>query len=107
MSANIALCRLAIGLGVLLSLAFAIPQDSASKGCWKSLAPIAGGTRQEHGAARIGTDIYVVGGVNAMKLAMQVEKYDTVNNKWSQVAPIPMGMHHPNVAALDGKLYVL
>jgi N-acetylneuraminic acid mutarotase len=107
MSMNTTLYRLAIGLSVLISSAFAIPQNSTSKGCWKTLAPLAGGTRQEHGAARIGTDVYVVGGVNAMKLATQVEKYDTVNNKWSQVAPIPMGMHHPNVAALDGKLYVL
>lgn len=33
--------------------------------------------------------------------------YDSVANKWSAAASLPVGLHHPNVAAVDGKLYVL
>jgi N-acetylneuraminic acid mutarotase len=75
--------------------------------CWKTYSPIAGGKRQEHGAAAIGTDIYIVGGVSGPGLTTRVEKYDTTTDKWSTVAPIPSGLHHPNVAAADGKLYLL
>jgi N-acetylneuraminic acid mutarotase len=80
---------------------------AGQKACWKTYSPIAGGRRQEHGAAAIGTDIYIVGGVSGPGLTTRVEKHDTTTDKWSTVAPIPSGLHHPNVAAVDGKLYLL
>jgi N-acetylneuraminic acid mutarotase len=33
--------------------------------------------------------------------------YNTVNNSWSEVAPLPLAAHHTNVASVDGKLYYL
>jgi N-acetylneuraminic acid mutarotase len=75
--------------------------------CWKSIAPISGGTRQEHSVGTIGTDIYVVGGLKGASATGAVEKYDTTTNKWMTVAPLPLPVHHPNIATADGKLYLL
>jgi N-acetylneuraminic acid mutarotase len=81
---------------------------ASAKNCWKTLAPIAGGARQEHGSAAIGTDVYILGGIaNGQWAPPTVEKYDTLTNKWSTAPPMPKGLHHANVAAVNGKLYVL
>lgn len=81
---------------------------SASDKCWKPIAPIAGGTRQEHSVAAIGTDVYVIGGLGSDGLATgRAERYSTVTNKWSTVAPLPLAVHHPNLATVDGKLFLI
>ncbi len=79
---------------------------------WRPLAPIAGGPRQEHSAAAVGHRIYVVGGVLAdpaggFPTTDRVEVYDSRRDRWSEAAPLPVPMNHPNVAAVGGRLYVL
>lgn len=36
-----------------------------------------------------------------------VEVFDTTKSTWSNAAPLPISMHHPNIATVDGKIYVL
>jgi N-acetylneuraminic acid mutarotase len=61
--------------------------------------------RSEIGAARIGRFIYVVGGFVAPDLATtdQVARYDVATGSWSLVAPLPIGVNHPAVAAGGGR----
>ncbi|WNG36954.1 kelch repeat-containing protein [Archangium violaceum] len=77
-----------------------------SLGSWREVAPIEGGPRQEHGVAALDGKIYVVAGVNPANTA-RISVYDPQTDSWSQAAPIPMPMNHPNVAAAGGKLYVI
>lgn len=36
-----------------------------------------------------------------------VEVFNTITSIWSNAAPLPVPMHHPNIATVDGKIYVL
>ncbi|GAA3779572.1 kelch repeat-containing protein [Plantactinospora mayteni] len=79
---------------------------------WEPLAPIAGGPRQEHSVAAVGGRIYVMGGIlpnpaGGVTTTDRVEVYDPRHDSWSQAAPLPVAMNHPNVAAVGGRLYVL
>lgn len=79
---------------------------------WKTLAPIAGGPRQEHSAAALAGKVYVLGGIAAntagdVTTTTRVEVYDTKRNTWADAAPLPVAMNHPNVAAVAGRIYVL
>jgi N-acetylneuraminic acid mutarotase len=79
---------------------------------WRRLAPIAGGPRQEHAAAALAGEVYVVGGirpdpVSGFVTVPDVEVYDPRRDTWRTAAPLPVAMNHPNLAAAGGKLYVL
>jgi N-acetylneuraminic acid mutarotase len=79
---------------------------------WRPLAPIAGGPRQEHGVAAVGAKVYVIGGiitdpVGDFATTGRVEVYDTRRDTWSDAAPLPVAMNHPNVATVGAKVYVL
>jgi N-acetylneuraminic acid mutarotase len=82
------------------------PEATTAAG-WSSLqsSPL---SRTEVGAARIDSFIYVVGGFLAPNgdTTDKVARYDIVNDRWEQVAPMPVGVNHPAIAALGGKLYV-
>ena len=77
---------------------------SARPGAWTSL-PSSPLDRSEVGAARIGRFIYVAGGSLAPDVASsnQVARYDTEAGTWSLVAPMPVGVNHPAVAAGAGR----
>jgi N-acetylneuraminic acid mutarotase len=56
----------------------------------------------------IGDKIYVVGGFSAAGAgANELQIYTPSTDSWVQAGRMPVGMHHPNVAASGGKLYVL
>ncbi|GGP85898.1 Kelch repeat-containing protein [Saccharothrix coeruleofusca] len=79
---------------------------------WKPLAPIAGGPRQEHSVAALNGKVYVLGGIEpgaegGVVTTDRVEVYDTRRDRWSEAAPLPVPMNHPNVAAVGGRIYVL
>ena len=73
--------------------------------------------RQEHSAAALDENtIALVGGVTRLgDLDLQtgletvnwVELYDIPSDTWREVAPAPLKVNHPNVAVVDGKLYLL
>ena len=67
-------------------------------------------TRQEFGAARIGDNVYAVGGLDGGFLfhaTDTVEVYDIANDEWSSVPPLPQPRHHSAVAAHGGLLFVI
>jgi len=78
---------------------------------WKVLAPIGRGPRQEHSVTAVGSKVYVLGGIytadGVTTTTNRVEVYDTRRDTWSEVAPLPVAMNHPNVATVGGRIYVL
>jgi len=84
-----------------------VSAGAAKESCgWRTLAPVAGGPRQEHGVVALSGKIYVIAGVNPTNTG-GVEVYDPAKNSWSEAAQLPLPMNHPNVAAVRGKIYVL
>jgi N-acetylneuraminic acid mutarotase len=71
---------------------------------WTSLPP-SPLVRTEVGAARVGRSIYVVGGFVQPNLVTtdQVTRYDISTGTWSSVAPLPVAVNHPAVAAGAGR----
>src|SRR5882757_4885887 len=74
---------------------------------WKPLSRIAGGPRQEHSVAAIGSRIYLLGGIEpnpggGVVTTDRVEVYDSRANRWSEGAPLPVAMNHPNAAVVGG-----
>lgn len=79
---------------------------------WRELPPIAGGPRQEHSVTALDGKVYVIGGIvptaeGELTTVDRVEIYDTRTERWSEAAPLPIPLNHPNVAAVDGRIYVL
>lgn len=65
-------------------------------------------TRSEAKGALIGDRIHMVGGFSNMGGGAQEHQcYHPPTNTWTPAAKMPVGLHHPNVAAANGKLYVL
>jgi N-acetylneuraminic acid mutarotase len=99
------------GLFVLSTCSvFALPHhDQAKPNCWKALAPVGDGPRAEGGIVAINKDIYDVGGMTMGEPRGQlntVEVYNIDTNKWSRAPSMPVALHHPNVATVNGKIYV-
>jgi Kelch motif len=71
---------------------------------WKGQQP-SPAERTEVGAARVGRFIYVVGGFIPPNLQTtdRVARYDTATGTWSDVAPLPVAVNHPAVAAGTGR----
>lgn len=61
--------------------------------------------RQEHGVVALGSDVYVLGGFTP-EVTNSVQAFSPASNEWRDVASFPVSFHHPNVAAVDGKIYV-
>lgn len=83
--------------------------DSASRR-WRPLAPMPT-PRFSCTAAAFDGRIYVVGGQGEARAPWSavnaVEAYDPETNAWSAIPPLPKARHHPVVAALGGRLYVV
>ncbi|NJQ03159.1 Kelch repeat-containing protein [Streptomyces zingiberis] len=88
-----------------------LPADPHYGRGWHELPGIEGGPRQEHSVAALGEKIYVLGGIvpeaGGVTTVDRVEVFDTRTRRWSEAAPLPVPMNHPNVAAVDGRIYVL
>lgn len=89
-----------------------VPASAYGHG-WQSLPSIAGGPRQEHSVAAVKDQIYVLGGIApnpsgaGLTTTNRVEIYNTKTGVWTDAAPLPVAMNHPNVAVVKGKIYVL
>ena len=78
---------------------------------WLNLAPIPT-PRQEHSTIAINdTTIAVVGGIipigDIFDTTDVMQFYDIPSNTWRNMAPTPYKVNHPNVAVVNGKLYLL
>jgi N-acetylneuraminic acid mutarotase len=71
---------------------------------WHALPDVPFAPIQDHAVATLESKVYVLGGFRTDAFA-----YDTRTQQWSRLAavPAPMGIHHPNVAAVDGRIYVV
>ena len=98
-------------LFLAISLVSARHQDEPKANCWKQLAPIKNGPRQEHGVVATNNSIYVIGGTKmgsgGRGQENSVEVYNIATNTWSDIPPLPIQIHHANVASVGGKIYVL
>ncbi|PKS12342.1 hypothetical protein jhhlp_001642 [Lomentospora prolificans] len=94
----------------LLFLAVASFTASASAQTWEPLASVpVGGTLQEHTTVVL-TDslLAVVGGlVEGGTTTDTVLLYNITADSWSQAAPLPIPLNHPNAIGIDGRIYVL
>ncbi len=62
--------------------------------------------RQEHSAAALDGEVYVIGGFTP-SVSASVQAYDPQSDTWREVAAFPEPLHHANVATVGGVLYVL
>lgn len=100
-----------VGFAVLCVADIAASAASCTSGQWVDLAPIPT-PRQEHGTVAIGnTTIAIVGGIvfqgNSTETTDLLQIYDIASNTWTTASPAPYKVNHPNVAAVDGILYML
>jgi N-acetylneuraminic acid mutarotase len=100
--------KLSVLLLPLVALAVGCGDDGGGGSGWSTHAPLSLGPRQEMGVAALDGKVYVVGGINASRQAIAtVEAYDPSTDRWTQRASLPDPMHHVNLAASGGKLYVV
>lgn len=105
--------QLASAIALSSSLGLAVGSCTPCKaGTWQDLAPIPIDSRQEHTTVAISAEtLAIIGGVvPATELVtttdiMQI--YDIATDTWSSGSPIPFRMNHANVAAVEGKVYLL
>jgi hypothetical protein len=72
------------------------------------LPPMPGGPRQEVAVAALGPALYVVGGLDGdERLLTRVEVFDTTTRRWQPGVDLPVPVSHANLAAVDGRLYLL
>jgi Kelch motif len=78
--------------------------SSARAAAWTGL-PHSLLERSEVGAARVGRFVYVVGGglPPGLEPTARVARFDTRTGAWTPVAPMPIAVHHPAVAAGAGR----
>lgn len=63
--------------------------------------------RQELGVAAVEGRVYAIGGIASNQLGSNaVDIFDTRTNEWRSGPPLPIPIHHPNVAAVGSKIYV-
>lgn len=77
-------------------------------GQWVTLAPMAGGPRQETAVVALEGEVYVLGGIAGdLSISAAVEAYDPKTKAWRNVAELPVAMHHLNAAVVDGRIHVV
>ena len=84
------------------------PPGGGLAATWTMRAALAGGGRLEAGVVALDGHVYVIGGFDGTGAVVpRVEAYDPGTNSWGTRAPLPRALHHVNVAALGGRIYVL
>ncbi|KAF4980642.1 hypothetical protein FZEAL_3391 [Fusarium zealandicum] len=83
-------------------------------GTWETLAKIPIAPRQEHAMAALSeTTLSIVGGIipnpdgEGANTTSLMQLYDIPSDTWRSAAEAPIEVNHPNVAAVDGKIYLL
>lgn len=82
-----------------------------ASGEWVNLASIPS-ARQEHGTTASGnTTIAILGGIvptsNGTETTDLFQLYDNASDTWRAASPAPYKVNHPNIAAVDDKIYLL
>jgi N-acetylneuraminic acid mutarotase len=96
--------RPTVTLLAVLALLPAIAGGATAK--WRNGAPLPL-ARGEVTAARVGSEIFVVGGFTSEgQNSARVEVYSPAQDAWGQVADLPVSVDHAMSAGYRGKLYV-
>lgn len=75
---------------------------------WEALPGLPTGPQQETAVASLGTRLYVLGGFDENRaIQASLDLYDTATEQWTSVTPAPSPLHHANLVAADGRLFVL
>ena len=86
--------------------------QAAGSGTWIRKAPLPVG-RAEVGVAAVDGKVYVLGGTEQVGDSAPIwnstlnSMFDPKINTWKEQAPLPKGLSHIGVAAMDGKLYAI
>src|SRR3989338_694596 len=96
-------CSLFSGFAALLWMANAAV---AQIGVWETRAPFPL-EATEVAAAAVGDKVYVVGGLTPAGSSNRLFIYDAFTDTWREAAPLPLpgGVDHANLTALNGKVY--
>lgn len=87
----------------------------SGQGGWSILSPIPFAPRQEHSVVALSdTEIAIVGGILpnpdtgvGFNTTSIVQLYDTLSDSWTTLTSAPIQVNHPNVAVVDGEIYLL
>lgn len=83
------------------------PLDPGAPGQWHAGKTMTW-ARQEVAVGAVGGRIYVIGGFGSTGEPLDtVEVYDPPTNEWRNVTPLPIAVHHPAAAVVDGRLFVV
>jgi len=75
---------------------------------WKEALPPFSGSREEFGADLAGENILILGGIRRdLTLLRSVETYNAQGRVWRERALLPKPLHHPGVAVVRERLYVI
>ncbi|KAF6823683.1 kelch repeat-containing protein [Colletotrichum musicola] len=106
--------RLLFNLGLLVRILPLVTATPKPSGTWETLTPIPIAPRQEHAAAALSeTMLAILGGIvpnpagEGFNTASPVQLYDIPSGTWFRAADAPVAVNHPNLAAANGKLYLL
>ncbi|UZP46405.1 hypothetical protein NXS19_014217 [Fusarium pseudograminearum] len=94
------------------ALASVVPQGANT---WKTLESIPIAPRQEHGVVALSDKtVAIIGGIvpnpdaDGFQTTALMQFYNTRSNSWRRyVTEAPVKVNHPNVAAVNGKIYLL
>lgn len=79
---------------------------SPARDRWTELAPMPT-PRGAAGAAVLGDQLYVVGGMRLGRALTSVERFDFSTGRWSSLPPLPDPREHAPAVASDGSIYVV
>ncbi|KAF9871387.1 kelch repeat-containing protein [Colletotrichum karsti] len=103
--------RQIVALAVFCAAKLAATAPTCEPGQWVNLASIPS-PRQEHGTTAIGnTTIAILGGItpsgNGTDTTDLFQLYDIATDTWRTASPAPVKINHPNIAAVNNKVYLL
>jgi N-acetylneuraminic acid mutarotase len=93
----------------LLAIGLVLFSGQLAAQMWTQLPSVIPEPRDEHASCAIGQYIYILGGEaeqTGMALADNL-RYDSVNDSWATVAPMPTARKNAAAVALGGKCYVI
>ncbi len=73
---------------------------------WETAAPSLQG-RTEVAVAALDGKIYLMGGFTFLSVTRRVEVYDPLSDRWSEIAKLPVPLHHAGAGVVNGTLYIV